>query len=85
MALQQRDFFNEKRETRPASYTCPRCGHGNAYQVTWVRWLKKDRLRHGGDEPGSPIPDPGSRIPDPVSDQYKPGIIRQRTRRWYVT
>jgi hypothetical protein len=80
MALQQRDFFNEKRETRPASYTCPRCGHGNAYRVTWVRWLK--RIACGM---AAMSPDPRSRIPDPVSDQYRPGIIRQRTRRWYVT
>ena len=50
MALQERDFFTDKPETRPASYACPRCGRRNDYQVRWVRRIKKDRIPSGADE-----------------------------------
>jgi DNA-directed RNA polymerase subunit RPC12/RpoP len=50
MALQERDFFTEKSETRPASYACPRCGRRNEYQVRWVRRVKKDRIPAGANE-----------------------------------
>jgi hypothetical protein len=50
MSLQERDFFTEKPETRPASYACPRCGRRHDYQVRWVRRRKKDRLPPGADE-----------------------------------
>ena len=50
MALDERDFYHEKPETRPASFTCPRCKRRNEYQVRWVRRTKKDRLPPGADE-----------------------------------
>jgi hypothetical protein len=40
--MQERDFFIEKPETRPAHYACPRCGRRNEYQVKWVRRTKKN-------------------------------------------
>jgi len=48
--MQERDFFTDKPETRPASYACPRCGRRNNYDVRWVRRTKKPRLPNGADE-----------------------------------
>jgi hypothetical protein len=39
--MQEKDFFSEKPETRPAQYACPRCGRRNEYQVRWVRRTKR--------------------------------------------
>ncbi|MGE3273811.1 MAG: hypothetical protein AB7O67_01780 [Vicinamibacterales bacterium] len=50
MALDERSFFTEKPESRPASYQCPRCHRTNQYAVRWVRRVKKDRLPGGADE-----------------------------------
>jgi hypothetical protein len=50
MGLQERDFFTEKPEMRPATYSCPRCGRRHEYQVRWVRRFKKERLPSGADE-----------------------------------
>jgi hypothetical protein len=50
MAFDERAFFSEKPETRPASYQCPTCRRAGDYQVRWVRRAKKDRLPPGADE-----------------------------------
>ena len=50
MALDERSFFSDKNETRPARYACPRCNRTNEYSVRWVRRMKKDRLPPGADE-----------------------------------
>lgn len=50
MALDERAFFNERPETRPARYTCPRCKRTNEYNVRWTRRVRKDRLPPGADE-----------------------------------
>ena len=50
MALDERAFFSDKNETRPARYACPRCQRTNEYNVRWVRRVKKDRLPPGADE-----------------------------------
>lgn len=50
MALQERDLFTERPETRPASYACPRCRRRHDYQVRWVRRTRKDRLPAGADD-----------------------------------
>jgi hypothetical protein len=52
--MDERAFFNEKAETRPAKYACPRCRRTNEYNVRWVRRMKKDR------------PPPGARDQDLV-------------------
>ena len=44
MALDERAFFNEKPETRPGSYQCPKCRRTNEYAIRYVRRIKKDRL-----------------------------------------
>ena len=50
MALDERAFFTDRNETRPAKYACPRCNRTNEYSVRWVRRVKKDRLPPGADE-----------------------------------
>jgi DNA-directed RNA polymerase subunit RPC12/RpoP len=50
MALQERDFFTERTEAKPATYTCPRCRHRDEYQVRWIRRTKKERTPPGADE-----------------------------------
>ena len=36
MALDERDFFNNRNETRTDKLTCPRCKRVNDYQMRWV-------------------------------------------------
>src|SRR5213595_1405196 len=50
MALDERDFFHNKNETRTDRLTCPRCRRQNEYQMRWVVRTKKDRLPPGADE-----------------------------------
>ena len=50
MAFDERALFNEKPETRPGRYQCPRCKRTNDYSIRWVRRTKKDRLPGGTDE-----------------------------------
>ena len=50
MALDERDFFHNKNETRSDQLTCPRCKRVNAYQMRWVVRTKKERLPPGADE-----------------------------------
>src|ERR1700730_6267517 len=47
--MDERDFFTERAEQKPAQYTCPRCKRRNEYQVRWMRRTKKDRLPSGAD------------------------------------
>jgi hypothetical protein len=49
MALDERDFFNNRNETRTDTLMCPRCRRQNAYQMRWVIRTKKDRLPPGAD------------------------------------
>jgi hypothetical protein len=50
VSLDERSFFSDKNETRPARYACPRCNRTNEYSIRWVRRVKKDRLPPGADE-----------------------------------
>ena len=50
MALDERDFFNSRNETRNDALTCPRCRRQNEYQMRWVVRTKKDRVPPGADE-----------------------------------
>ncbi len=50
MALDERDFFNSRSETRSDKLTCPRCKRANDYQMRWMVCRKKDRLPPGADE-----------------------------------
>jgi len=50
MALDERDFFNNRNETRTDQLACPRCKRVNDYQMRWVIRTKKDRIPPGADE-----------------------------------
>jgi hypothetical protein len=50
MALDERAFFSEKPETRPARYQCPKCRRTNDSSVRWVRRTKKDHVPPGADD-----------------------------------
>ncbi len=45
--MDERDFFTERPEQRPAQYTCPRCKRRNDYQIRWMRRTKKPWLPPG--------------------------------------
>ncbi|HXW06631.1 MAG TPA: hypothetical protein VD833_15445 [Vicinamibacterales bacterium] len=50
MAFDERAFFTEKSEIRPARYQCPKCRRTAEYGVRWVRRSKKDRPPAGADD-----------------------------------
>ena len=50
MAINERDFFTERPETRATTLTCTRCRHQAEYQVRWVRRSKKPQIPRGADE-----------------------------------
>lgn len=39
-----RRFYDERRETRPAEFTCPFCRQSASYEVGWLVRQKKARL-----------------------------------------
>ncbi len=48
--MEERDFFNEKDETFPASIYCPKCRTTMEYPIRWRRRTKKAAMPSGGDE-----------------------------------
>ena len=51
MAFDEKAFFIEKPENRPAKYPCPRCKRVNEYSIRWMRRSKrKDRQPQGGED-----------------------------------
>jgi hypothetical protein len=50
MAVDERDLFDERPETRSGRYQCPKCRRTGDYSVRWSRRSKKARLRPGASE-----------------------------------
>ncbi len=51
MAFDEKAYFSEKPENRPAKYPCPRCKRVNEYSIRWMRRTKrKDRQPQGGED-----------------------------------
>jgi len=48
--VDERDFFNNRNETRTDKLSCPRCKRVNDYQMRWVVRTKKDRIPPGAGE-----------------------------------
>ena len=48
--MDERALFNQKAETRPGRYQCPKCRRTSEYPIRWVRHSKKDRLPAGADD-----------------------------------
>jgi hypothetical protein len=50
LPVDERDFFNNRNETRTDSLSCPRCKRVNQYQMRWVVRTKKERIPAGANE-----------------------------------
>ena len=42
--MQEKDIFDEKQETKTASFVCPSCRERNDYQVRWMKRTKKKNV-----------------------------------------
>ena len=47
--MDERQFFTEKPEQRPARFQCPRCRRTNDYSIRWMRRTKKAQVPGGAD------------------------------------
>jgi hypothetical protein len=48
--VDERQFFTEKPEQRPARFQCPRCRRTNDYSIKWLRRTKKTQIPSGANE-----------------------------------
>jgi len=48
--MNERDFFNEKQETKRATFSCPHCRERAEYEVRWLTRTKKGGLPRGANE-----------------------------------
>ena len=48
--MEERDFFDEKQEKKPASLNCPHCRESAEYEVTWIVRTKKRQLGGRADD-----------------------------------
>ena len=47
--MDERQFFTEKPEQRPAQFQCPRCRRTNEYTIRWLRRTRKGQVPPGAD------------------------------------
>jgi uncharacterized protein YbaR (Trm112 family) len=48
--MNERDFFDERPETKRATYSCPHCRERSEYDVRWLRRTKKKQMPRGASE-----------------------------------
>ncbi len=48
--MNERDFFNEKQETKQATFSCPHCRERGEYEVRWIKRTKKPAPPRGANE-----------------------------------
>lgn len=48
--MDERQFSDESRTTKPATLSCPRCGHQDTYELRWLVRKKKKHPPHTRDE-----------------------------------
>ncbi|MDX6692627.1 MAG: hypothetical protein QOF02_230 [Blastocatellia bacterium] len=48
--MNEKDFFNERQETKRASFSCPHCRERADYEVRWLTRTKKPQLPRGANE-----------------------------------
>ena len=48
--VDERQFFTEKPEQRPARFQCPRCRRTGDFTIRWIRRTKKTQLPPGANE-----------------------------------
>ena len=44
LMMQERDIFDERQETKKASYSCPFCRERNDYDIRWLKRVKKKNV-----------------------------------------
>jgi transcription elongation factor Elf1 len=49
MAMDERNIFTTKPETRSGRFQCPKCRRTNDYNIRWMRHSKKHQLPGGAD------------------------------------
>lgn len=48
--MEEREFYDERQETKKASLTCPHCRQENEYDIGWVVRMKKRQISGRADE-----------------------------------
>jgi hypothetical protein len=48
--MDEREFFDERQEKKPATLNCPNCRESAEYEVTWLVRTKKRQLSGRADE-----------------------------------
>jgi hypothetical protein len=48
--VDERAFYSESQDRKPATLNCPFCRTSDTYDLTWMIRRKKDRLPGGADE-----------------------------------
>lgn len=48
--MEEREFFDERPEKKPATLNCPHCHQSGDYEVTWLVRTKKKQLPRHADE-----------------------------------
>ena len=48
--MNERDFFDERPETKRGNYSCPHCRERADYEVRWLRRTKKNQPPRGMNE-----------------------------------
>ncbi|MGI8656588.1 MAG: hypothetical protein ACR2LC_15395 [Pyrinomonadaceae bacterium] len=48
--MDERDLFDERQETKRASFACPHCRERADYDVRWLKRTKKNSLPRGAGE-----------------------------------
>jgi uncharacterized protein YbaR (Trm112 family) len=48
--MNERDFFDERQETKRATFSCPHCRQRDEYDVRWLRRTKKSAPPRGMNE-----------------------------------
>ena len=48
--MEEREFFDERQEKKPANLNCPHCHQAAEYEVTWLVRTKKRQLGGRADE-----------------------------------
>ena len=48
--MRESELFNEKQETKRATYSCPHCRERAEYDVRWLKRTKKQQLPRGANE-----------------------------------
>jgi hypothetical protein len=48
--MNERDFFDERQESKKTTFGCPYCRERNEYEVRWLRRTKKSQVPRGASE-----------------------------------